>query len=193
MDEQLLVTPVLIEPKKKRQFTERIRTQQRIRRVKALVKEAPSVCEPPDIKQRRCKATNSQGNRCGRFAIKGGRVCATHGGSAPQVKKAAAKRLLAMVEPALVELQELVLQNGHLPSKLGAIRTVLERAGDVAIGALKQQVVDRDMRPQIVIGIKVGGVERPQVLIGMQPKQIADIADSEDSEEGELVGDAETV
>ena len=35
---------------------------------------------------------NRTGERCRRDAIKGGRVCISHGGKAPQVKKAAARR-----------------------------------------------------------------------------------------------------
>lgn len=51
---------------------------------------------PPD--ERRCKAKVSNGSRrCKRPAIRGGTVCQTHGGMAPQVK-AAAKRRLALQE-----------------------------------------------------------------------------------------------
>lgn len=186
MDEPTFVTPVLVKPKRQRQrtFGEKERVQQRIRRVRALVKDAPGVVDRP-VPQRKCKAKTTAGKPCGKYAIKGGRVCQTHGGSAPQVKKAAAKRLLAMVEPALVELQELVMQNVHLPSKLGAIRTVLERGGDNAIGALKKQAETHDARPVINIGIKVGGIDKPIVSVGMLPP-------AADVEEGEIVGDDET-
>lgn len=187
MDEPTFVTPVLVEPKpkRKRAFGEKERVQQRVRRVRALVKDAPGVVDRP-VPQRKCKAQTKQGKPCGKYAIKGGRVCPTHGGSAPQVKKAAAKRLLAMVEPALVELQELVMQNVHLPSKLGAIRTVLERGGDNAIGALKKQAEAPDARPIINIGIKVGGIDKPIVSVGMLPSAV------DAAEEGEIVGDDET-
>lgn len=40
-----------------------------------------------------CSATTSAGKPCRKFAIVGGTVCATHGGSAPQVKAAAARRI----------------------------------------------------------------------------------------------------
>lgn len=182
MDEQTPAPPVTPAKKPKREFTERKKVQQRVRRVLALVKTAPDV-----VKQRKCKATNSLGKPCGKYAIKGGRVCTTHGGSAPQVKKAAAKRLLAMVEPALVELQELVVQNVHLPTKLGAIRTVLERAGDEAIGALKQRAEEANTRPIINIGIKVGGIAQPQVVVGMRALPTPDSVDA--VEEGVIVGD----
>ena len=34
----------------------------------------------------RCKATSNKGEQCKRYAIKGGTVCRSHGGAAPQVK-----------------------------------------------------------------------------------------------------------
>lgn len=40
-----------------------------------------------------CTALNSKGQPCKRRPIKGGTVCATHGGRAPQVKAAAERRL----------------------------------------------------------------------------------------------------
>ena len=147
MNEEQVLTP------KKREQINR-----RLRRANNLIKLAPEL-----VKSRKCKAfIKAKNKQCGRWAIKGGTVCVKHGGSAPQVKKSAALRLLAMVDPALVQLQELVLQNVHLPSKLGAIRTVLERAGDDAIGPLKKQIEEKDTRPIINIGIKVGGIAKPQ-------------------------------
>jgi hypothetical protein len=50
----------------------------------------------------KCSAVSSRtGKPCNRYAIAGGTVCIMHGGAAPQVKKAAAARLRAMVDPAL--------------------------------------------------------------------------------------------
>lgn len=42
----------------------------------------------------RCTAKNNRGEPCGRAPIKGGSVCPTHGGRAPQVKAAAEQRQL---------------------------------------------------------------------------------------------------
>jgi hypothetical protein len=44
---------------------------------------------------RRCTATARSGERCRRAAIPGGNVCASHGGSARQVRAAAARRVAA--------------------------------------------------------------------------------------------------
>lgn len=43
----------------------------------------------------RCSARTSAGKPCRAWAIAGGTVCAVHGGRAPQVKRAAARRLAA--------------------------------------------------------------------------------------------------
>lgn len=51
---------------------------------------------PPAQDKRRCKAkAKSSGNQCRRYAIAGGTVCKNHGGGAPQVAAAAARRLEA--------------------------------------------------------------------------------------------------
>src|SRR3546814_19405165 len=50
---------------------------------------------------RRCTAKNRAGERCGKAPIKGGTVCVTHGGSAPQVRRKATLRLLELVDPAI--------------------------------------------------------------------------------------------
>jgi len=41
----------------------------------------------------RCTAHRTDGTPCGAWAIRGGYVCRMHGGSAPQVKAAARRRL----------------------------------------------------------------------------------------------------
>jgi hypothetical protein len=43
--------------------------------------------------ERRCSAHNRSGEQCRKWAIKGGSVCGTHGGSTPQVKDAAVRRV----------------------------------------------------------------------------------------------------
>jgi hypothetical protein len=78
-----------------------------------------------------CKAHSSQsGKRCKRAAIAGATVCATHGGSAPQVRKAAALRVIALVDPALANLAS------DLKSKNPTF-DVLDRAGLKAVDKLQ--------------------------------------------------------
>ena len=57
--------------------------------------------------ERRCRAHSTRsGERCKKAAILGGTVCATHGGSAPQVRARADERLRALQPAAVMRLQE---------------------------------------------------------------------------------------
>jgi hypothetical protein len=54
---------------------------------------------PPRYGANRCTAHSTRtGDQCKRPAILGGNVCPTHGGSAPQVKRAAAARIASIVD-----------------------------------------------------------------------------------------------
>lgn len=169
----------------KRKWTAKDGLTRRIRRNNTLVDQAQAMAllKP---EERKCKAVKRNGEPCKSFAIRGGTVCVYHGGASPQVKKAAQKRLLAMVEPSIIRLEALVHQDLHLPTSLAAVRTVLERAGDEAIGPMKKMVEAQDIRPVINIAIKVGGIGKPEVMVGMLPPPKADI---EEDIEGEIVGD----
>jgi hypothetical protein len=120
---------------------------------------------------------------CNKPPIKGGMVCMSHGGSASQVRAKADRRLLAMVEPSLIRLDALVQQNEHLPTALGALRTVLERAGSRSIGPLVKETGEKDTRPIINIGIKVGGIDKPVVTVAMLPSTAA----ADEATEGEMI------
>lgn len=78
----------------------------------------------------RCRATSSRtGLPCQRWAIQGGTVCPTHGGSIKRVKLSAQQRIAEMVDPALNALAELVDNADSDVVKLAAIKDVLDRAG----------------------------------------------------------------
>lgn len=82
-----------------------------------------------EARKQRCTARISDGSRpCGRWAINGGGVCATHGGRAPQVKKSAKERLAELVEPALEGLHK-ALKSNELPTIVRASQIVLDRCG----------------------------------------------------------------
>ena len=76
-----------------------------------------------------CRAKRSNGQPCKAQAIKGGTVCRVHGGAAPQVKRKAKERLLALVDPALATLSRLVEQKKDNKSALGAANSILDRTG----------------------------------------------------------------
>lgn len=83
---------------------------------------------------RQCIARNRRGERCGRKAIPGATVCRYHGGAAPQVQRAAARRLAeeqaqasiadVVVEPIdnpLDKLAELAAEAWALKGQLAAM------------------------------------------------------------------------
>lgn len=79
---------------------------------------------------RPCQAHRTDGTPCKNSAIRGGLVCSRHGGNAPQVREAANRRLLEMVEPALRELRRIVTSQAATDAdKLRAISMVLSRTG----------------------------------------------------------------
>lgn len=54
----------------------------------------PTPAASGDLSDRRCTARSKRsGQRCRKLAVRGATVCATHGGSAPQVRAAAARRV----------------------------------------------------------------------------------------------------
>lgn len=75
---------------------------------------------------KRCKATNRAGEQCGRPPMRGGRVCASHGGKSPRVL-AAAQRNLAEAE-AIREVTRLSDARGPL-SLSEVYREMLRTAG----------------------------------------------------------------
>jgi len=89
------------------------------------------VGEPQRLK---CSARRTDGDTpCGNWAIKGGTVCRYHGGAAPQVKAAAARRwearLAEMVDPALERLEALSVGADSDAVKLRATDSILDRGG----------------------------------------------------------------
>jgi len=76
----------------------------------------------------------STGKRCRNPTVPGATVCRIHGGSAPQVRAAAARRILeALVGPALVEMRRLIDENtiATVPDsvRFAAVRDILDRCG----------------------------------------------------------------
>ena len=79
---------------------------------------------------RQCTARSSQtGKRCRRHAIKGGTVCATHGGSSPSVKNRARLRLAALVDPAITTLAREMTTAQNSNDRQRAANSILDRAG----------------------------------------------------------------
>lgn len=80
---------------------------------------------------RQCTATvHSTGERCRASARPGMTVCKVHGGSAPQVVRAARERLLDMVDPALGQQYRLLTKPDTTDAnRQRAINAILNRTG----------------------------------------------------------------
>jgi hypothetical protein len=153
--------------KKPRSKTDKLLNERVMASASQKVREAMQL----EGRERKCIAKSSRtGELCKRWAIKGGTVCPFHGGSAPQVKAAAAKRLREMVDPALDRLEELVMQDEHKPTALGAIETVLKRAGDHAIGPVGTASAPEGPKGLTVnIGVKIGALPAKTVTNALPP------------------------
>lgn len=81
---------------------------------------------PPPAK---CAAHNRFGQPCKNAPIGGGSVCRSHGGSAPQVRRAAEERLLVNVDVLMQELLRIALCAESEAVRLAAVRDALDRAG----------------------------------------------------------------
>lgn len=90
---------------------------------------------------RKCTATNRSGNPCGHWAVRGGTVCAAHGGLAPQVRAAAERRLsLVRAEEHLGALRRLgqPVPAAQVDAGTALLSMVGEAMGNV--GTLRQLV-----------------------------------------------------
>jgi hypothetical protein len=77
-----------------------------------------------------CTATRRDGSQCTNYAIRAATVCRMHGGSAPQVERAAQVRLLMAAERVAGTLLEIAGDKSiPVAVRLAAVRDVLDRAG----------------------------------------------------------------
>jgi hypothetical protein len=103
----------------------------------------------------KCAAHKSNGQPCQTAAIHGSNVCRVHGGSAQQVREAARRRLLELVDPALATLERAVRQKGKPDAvAIAAAREILDRAG-LAAEETKQATTI-----QLVVGMAGDDEER---------------------------------
>src|SRR3990167_11007781 len=76
-----------------------------------------------------CGKRTRAGKPCQKSPIKGGTVCRLHGGSAPQVKRAAKLRLLELVDPAIATLARIMATSENEALRLKAADSILDRGG----------------------------------------------------------------
>lgn len=122
---------------------------------------------------------------CKKQAIRGGSVCVKHGGGSPKVKAKAQARINKMMMPFLDRLEEIAMQDEHLPAALGAVVHGLNRglgvAGKTDIGSKEAQ------RPQVVVGFMVN--DKQQVKVGFMSTQDTPDEDEDDAVDAEVIED----
>jgi hypothetical protein len=143
----------------------------------------PPLVPSTEVDPRRCKAHTSglhgEKRPCRNWAIAGGRVCRYHGGSAPQVKNAAQRRLNELLMPAIERLAEIADQDGHLPSALGAVNTILNHTKGKP-GENKNNKGKKG--PTIIVGIGFGGMPASAVTV-----QVKESEPDEDFEDADII------
>lgn len=79
---------------------------------------------------RRCTAHRKNGDRCRKWAIMGGTVCATHGGRARQVREKARQRLMEYSDPAVRHaFKTMNDETAPVQTRLKASLAIIDRAG----------------------------------------------------------------
>ena len=140
----------------------------------------------------RCSARSVRtGEQCKRWASRGAQVCTTHGGSAPQVKAAARKRLDQAADVLVQRLLGFAL-DGQCEDNtaLRAIIAALDRAGIIVPNTLDVTVGPKPWE-QIFDGISGGSRAAARASSGY-PDPLALDAGTRDDDPGEIV-DAELV
>ena len=98
---------------------------------------------------RRCTAHTKRGP-CKKAAIMGGRVCTTHGGSAPQVKAKAVERLLDLIDPDRALREAAALAYSDLSAfydENGDIRPMKDWTPGMRAAVQSMETLDRDITP----------------------------------------------
>jgi hypothetical protein len=117
--------------------------------------ETPETRQGKPALSRQCTARSGRsGQRCRKSAIRGGTVCATHGGSAPMVRLKARQRLDALVLPA-IEALATAMRSGDLGAMLRAAQLVLDRSGFPASHKVEMSPEEVDATLAAILGIPV--------------------------------------
>jgi hypothetical protein len=109
---------------------------------------------------RRCTARKKTGEKCRKWAIKGGTVCTHHGGRAPQTKAKARQRIAEAADPMAVLLIKIAMdEKAPYAVRLAAVRDVLDRAG---LGAKQAVEVGLELQPweELMRDVAFDGVAR---------------------------------
>lgn len=122
-----------------------------------------------------CTATNRKGEPCRKTAIRGGNVCATHGGSTPQVKRAARVRLEMAADRMAKELLGIATdEDTPMPVRLAAIKDALDRAGVSAKTAVELEVTAKPFENVLDAVLTGGARAESRAARGIPDDQLTD-------------------
>lgn len=166
------------------------------------------------MRKNQCTAHAKSGARCRKSAILGATVCGTHGGSAPQVKRAAKVRLAMAADWLIAELLTIAKSGADERTRLSAVNSALDRVGisakaEVEVSMpgyerlLQNLVLTRTQRPLPDDDSSAGGTDvvdaevvEPDAAIEPQPERgpdgstkpgpNADVVSFEDLVEGRI-------
>lgn len=154
-------------PRKRLKPVEEVPLPTLTRREQQILRERMENPQMTATQRRRCTARkHGTGEQCKSPAIVGGYVCMVHGGRAPQVRKAALRRLQSFVDPALTRMDELSRQDQDLAVAFRASKDILDRANIAEERAAKAAA---NTRPTIVIGVKLGAMPESMVQAQLPP------------------------
>lgn len=136
----------------------------------------------------KCSARKSNGDPCANSPMKGGTVCRSHGGAAPQVMRKAKERL----ENSAEKMARLLLQMAEDPNvphavRLAAIRDALDRAGITAKQTLEVEAEWQTVIADIITDAPPG--TKSTLSQRYRPTEVPTPGDDGDVVEGVVVED----
>lgn len=138
----------------------------------------------PEVRARRCHATNGKDEQCSKVAMEAQKVCGTHGGRAPQSKRAARRRIEEAQDRMAEELLGIATSAESEAVRLAAIKDALDRGGTTGKTSVEMEVGVRPFE-QIFTGIDRGvgrdGTRAPQLppQTALAPANPGEIVDAE--------------
>jgi hypothetical protein len=144
--------------------------------------------------ERRCAAHRKNGDQCKRAARLGTTVCDAHGARAPQVRRKAQQRLMEASDRMAKALIDIATSAESEPTRLAAVRDVLDRVGVSAKSTVEVDVAVKPYQRIIanINGVRTGSRAEYRERRGLPPLPPPDNPDADDRViDAEVVDDDE--
>lgn len=125
-------------------------------------------------KRTQCTAKNRQGERCKRSPVSLSNVCTVHGGKAPQVRKKAAQRLLALIDPAISVLHHEMETAETSKDRQAAANSILDRGGVPRTRSVVDDESARDLLIDRIIALRDQSKTGTDPFEGLSPVEFDD-------------------